>query len=229
MSQTASVTTAVTVTPIEAIKQSINISDALERYAGAKVGGGSYRDRMQICCPFHSDHSPSMTVYLDSNKCRCWTGSCPAHGHPNDQIDVVQMAEGISRTEAIHRLMKDLGLSTGDNTKKAVEKAQLAAAFEKECKKMIKYIEAFTNGIYIARNKAFDNVHSVDEMNAAWESEGDMISEMYRNNDRLMLYGWMLTEGNRKQKKDALSAMKAFQKEMIQIDRYEKESDAGNA
>lgn len=200
-------------TPIEAIKQSINISDALERYAGAKMSGRAARNRMQICCPFHDDRSPSMTVYLDTNKCRCWAGDCRAHGHVNDVIDVVMMSQGISRKEAVHTLLTDYGLSTGEGAKEAVKEARRLAAFDTECREALKVIHGMMDGIYISQRKAFEAVKTHEQMGRAWDKKGDMIARMYEMNNKLLLLEWALTDGDRGQKQSALEEVKALAEE----------------
>jgi hypothetical protein len=142
-------------TPIEAIKATLPITEALERYAGAKIDGRQRRDRLQIRCPFHKDHSPSMVVYLDTGKCHCFRGGCIAAAHSNDVIDVVQMSEGISRTEAVHRLLSDLGITTGRKTQTAVKQAQVSAELDRQCRAMLKAVRRLMDEMNFACVDAF--------------------------------------------------------------------------
>jgi DNA polymerase len=51
----------------------------------------------KILCPFHDDHTPSLTIYPDHFHCFV----CNAHG---DAIDWLMLSEGMTRREAVHHL-----------------------------------------------------------------------------------------------------------------------------
>ncbi|GGL58050.1 CHC2 zinc finger domain-containing protein [Sporolactobacillus putidus] len=205
------------VTPIQAIHSSITITEALERYAGAKINGRQYRNKMQIRCPFHQDNSPSMTVYLDSNKCRCWKGGCIANSHPNDQIDVVQMAEGISRQEAIHRLLTDLGINTGKDSKIAIEEAQRRAAIDADCREALKAIQKLKDEL----DFSFMDVFRKQYKPIDWGSDAmaDEVTGTYsRFYDRLQIAGFNLEAAeNEQEKRSALRAAGQITKEVKQV------------
>lgn len=206
-----------TITPIQAIHSSITIVEALERYAGAKMNGRQFRNKMQIRCPFHSDSNPSMTVYLDSNKCRCWKGGCIANSHPNDQIDVVQMAEGIGRQEAIHRLLMDLGINTGEDSKIAIEEAQRRAAIDTDCREMLKQVQMMADEM----DFAFIDVFRKYDKPIDWGSDAmaDEITGTYsRFYDRIQVSEFNLQAAeNEQEKRSALRAAGQIMKEVKQV------------
>jgi hypothetical protein len=93
---------------IHLIKDRLPIDEALSIYAGAKFNRDTTgRKRVNIICPFHHDNSPSMTVYMDSNKFRCHAGSC---GQAGDVIDVVCISQNVSTGEAIKIIKRDLNI-----------------------------------------------------------------------------------------------------------------------
>lgn len=197
---------------IQAIKNRLTITEGLERYAGAKIIGNAQRNRIQICCPFHDDRNPSMTVYLDSNKCRCYAGGCQASERSNDVIDVVQMAEGISSQEAIHRLMDDLGIVGKELTEEAFDQAQMRAVFDKECREALKVVHGLMDGIFISQRKAFHDVHSMEQMGKAWDKKGDTVAGMYKINNKLLLLEYELNNSDKGQKENALKEVRALMK-----------------
>lgn len=201
-------------TPIEMIKQALTVTDALERYAGAKM---LYRtgtsNRIQIRCPFHDDQNPSMTVYLDSNKCRCWSGSCIAHGQAYDQIDVVMMGQNLSRQEAIHTLLTDLHLSTGNNVQLAIVRAKAISEINDDCRMALKVVQdIMTNMDYIRSRLFIDVPHTPEAMAKAMSGDkADQLADMY-NNDymNLLILEDSLMNGDSKDKKNALEEVKAL-------------------
>lgn len=85
-------------TVFEVVKSSVDIQDAAERY-------GLQLDRKgKALCPFHSDHSPSMT--FKNGGYYCW--ACNAKG---DVISLVSRLTGARKPiEAVQLLNKDYGL-----------------------------------------------------------------------------------------------------------------------
>ena len=57
----------------------------------------SVSDSKMMCCPFHTDNTPSMKIYHDHYHCF----GCGAHG---DRIDWLMAIEKLSRAEALHLL-----------------------------------------------------------------------------------------------------------------------------
>lgn len=65
----------------------------IEDVLGTKIRSGF------IECPFHTDKTPSMKVYLSENRCHCF--SCGFHG---DVLDLVMKLENLSLPQAIKKL-----------------------------------------------------------------------------------------------------------------------------
>ncbi len=57
-------------------------------------------ERLEGCCPFHEDHTPSFNVYVESQRYCCF--GCGAQG---DVIDFVRALDGCSFAEAVQRLL----------------------------------------------------------------------------------------------------------------------------
>jgi hypothetical protein len=81
---------------IAAARQRHSLVDLLERHGIPVTGSGP---RHTARCPFHDDQSPSLSVYLDSNRYYCF--ACGARG---DTIALVQQLEGLNFREAVARL-----------------------------------------------------------------------------------------------------------------------------
>lgn len=92
---------------LERVKASIDIATSLEQYAGVQFRKNPQRvKKLSVSCPFHSDDSPSMVVFTDTDRFKCY--GCGAKG---DQIDAVALARGISIKAALEILQADLGIS----------------------------------------------------------------------------------------------------------------------
>ncbi|EMA6342211.1 CHC2 zinc finger domain-containing protein [Bacillus cytotoxicus] len=119
---------------IEQIKENISIIEALEQYTHVKVPNPNRRS-ISVRCPFHSDSSPSMAIYPNTNTFKCFTGC--NDGRVGDVIDVVRLAHHVDVKEAIATLAKDFGLQnpTAEEKRRLYKKRQrkkentLAAAF----------------------------------------------------------------------------------------------------
>ncbi|RAN91505.1 hypothetical protein B5P41_04610 [Bacillus sp. SRB_28] len=92
---------------IEQIKENISIVEVLEQYTHVKVPNPNRRS-ISVRCPFHSDGSPSMAIYPNTNTFKCFTGC--NDGRVGDVIDVVRLANSVDVKEAIVTLAKDFGL-----------------------------------------------------------------------------------------------------------------------
>lgn len=92
---------------IEQIKEDISIIEALEQYTHVKVSNPNRRS-ISVKCPFHSDSSPSMAIYPNTNTFKCFTGC--NDGRVGDVIDVVRLTHSVDVKEAIITLAKDFGL-----------------------------------------------------------------------------------------------------------------------
>ena len=54
-------------------------------------------------CLLHDDRTPSMQCFDDSQTVRCYSTNCPHHGKTIDVIDLVMLAGGTTKAEAIRR------------------------------------------------------------------------------------------------------------------------------
>lgn len=86
---------------IPRIKECFTIRDVIDRY-GLPVKRGF------ICCPFHSERTPSLKLY-QNNTWYCF--GCGAHG---DVIDFVSKMEGKTFSETMRSLAAELGLGTSE-------------------------------------------------------------------------------------------------------------------
>lgn len=102
---------------IEAIKERLTIQEVAERYTSIDFGRGrGVGNTISVRCPFHSDRSPSFTIWLDSNRWKCHAGC--GHG---DQIDLVGTALHIKNKEAIKLLADKLGLSNDEKEQQRIK------------------------------------------------------------------------------------------------------------
>ncbi len=111
----------VPVAVIEEIKERNNIVDLAENYVTLKRRGGTYVG----LCPFHSEKSPSFTVYPSSSSFYCY--GCGVGG---DIINFVMRIENLSYPEALTFLADRAGVTLpsfdlDDNEKKSVTRRRL--------------------------------------------------------------------------------------------------------
>lgn len=91
---------------IDEIKKRLSIVDALETYTNANLTKSkTFKKQFNICCPWHHDKTPSLTIYIKSNQWRCQAG-CGS----GDVINLVSKALSISNKETIKLLKKQLGI-----------------------------------------------------------------------------------------------------------------------
>ncbi|MEJ3740737.1 CHC2 zinc finger domain-containing protein [Bacillus tropicus] len=109
---------------IEQLKENISIVEALEQYTHVKVTNPNRRS-ISVRCPFHSDSSPSMAIYPNTNTFKCFTGC--NEGRVGDVIDVVRLAHSVDVKEAIITLVKDFGLQnpTAEENQKLYQKKKV--------------------------------------------------------------------------------------------------------
>lgn len=82
----------------------IDIVDVISTYLILKQRGNKYIAN----CPFHSEKTPSFTVYPETNTYHCY--GCGAHG---DAISFVQEKENLSFVEASQKLASEYNLEIG--------------------------------------------------------------------------------------------------------------------
>ncbi|WP_349768577.1 CHC2 zinc finger domain-containing protein [Priestia megaterium] len=128
------------------IKNTILITDVLDRYAGVTITGAkTTRKSFNISCPYHHDRNPSFTVYTETNTFFCWSGCC--NGRSGDVIDVVKLSRKVDTKEAIKILIYDYELKGPSNKqakewqKKRANRRQTAALQKQLNQKLISSID----------------------------------------------------------------------------------------
>ncbi|MDO6848751.1 CHC2 zinc finger domain-containing protein [Priestia megaterium] len=128
------------------IKNTILITDVLDRYAGVTITGAkTTRKSFNISCPYHHDRNPSFTVYTETNTFFCWSGCC--NGRSGDVIDVVKLSRKVDTKEAIKILIYDYELKRPGNKqakewqKKRANRRQTAALQKQLNQKLISSID----------------------------------------------------------------------------------------
>ena len=92
------------------IKRKVDIVDIIGDYLPLVKKGKNY----WAVCPFHDDHSPSMSISSDRQMYKCFT--C---GEGGDVFRFIQNYEKISYAEAVNKVAKKLGINFKiENTKK---------------------------------------------------------------------------------------------------------------
>lgn len=106
---------------IDRIKDSNRIEDIMRQYVSLKRSGRCYK----CLCPFHSERTPSCTVYPDNGSFYCY--GCGAGG---DVITFTMKIENLDYIEAIKELAQKAGISLpedGLNDRAAENKKRLLA------------------------------------------------------------------------------------------------------
>lgn len=102
-------------TVIEEIKLRANIEDVISSYVALKRAGSNY----QGLCPFHSEKSPSFTVFPGTSSFYCF--GCGAGG---DVVHFVRRAENMDYPSAVEFLAKRLGIPITLDKKEQAENAR---------------------------------------------------------------------------------------------------------
>lgn len=92
-----------------AIQKKLNIVDVISNYITLEKKGRNYVAK----CPFHDDHSPSLTVSPEKQIYKCFV--C---GEAGNAFDFVKNYEHISFMEAVKTLAESVGIQVGINVKK---------------------------------------------------------------------------------------------------------------
>lgn len=93
---------------IEEIKYRCSIEDVISRYVNLKRAGSN----MNGLCPFHSEKTPSFTVFRDTRSFYCF--GCGAGG---DVISFVMRAENLEYREAVEMLAQQVGITIPEDKK----------------------------------------------------------------------------------------------------------------
>jgi DNA primase len=89
---------------IEALKDAVRIEDVAAGYGAFRLTGDG-RLLGRCVAPDHEDRTPSMTVYTDDQRFKCY--GCGEHG---DVVDLVRLAEGGEIWEAMVSLSTRYGV-----------------------------------------------------------------------------------------------------------------------
>ena len=101
---------------INAIRKNCNIVDIISSYIPVTLKGKDYK----CVCPFHDDHSPSMSISTSKQIYKCF--SCGAAGNV---FTFVENYENVSFIEAVRIVADKIGYNlTGSIKKEAVLKYQ---------------------------------------------------------------------------------------------------------
>ncbi|MEH7610768.1 CHC2 zinc finger domain-containing protein [Gottfriedia acidiceleris] len=117
---------------IDIIKNTISIEEVLEKYTNLNFTKlKSNRKSYNIHCPFHQDRNPSLTIYKETNKFRCWSGC--NNGKTGDVIDIVKLLLNIDTHAAIEKLIFDYDLKNQNinqvkGLRERKEKSKITAA-----------------------------------------------------------------------------------------------------
>lgn len=122
---------------IQSIRESVTAKQAAELY-GLKFD----RRGLKAVCPWHNDHSPSLS--FKGSRCKCF--ACSNGG---DSVDLTAQIFGIPIQDAAERLQKDFGVGVElDKSSRARAKAQQRArerAAEAERKRYIRLCDRERN------------------------------------------------------------------------------------
>lgn len=92
---------------LEAVKEAVRIEAVAQDYGEFKLAG-SERLLGRCVSPHHEDRTPSLTIFTNEQRFKCFGIGCRAHG---DVLDLVQLAEGCELWEAMMILSTRFGIS----------------------------------------------------------------------------------------------------------------------
>ncbi len=102
---------------LEEVKRRNHITDVVSRFVPLKRAGSN----MVGCCPFHSEKTPSFTVFPGTESYYCF--GCGAGG---DAITFVMQSEGLEYRDAVEQLAKAAGIPLEEEPRPLGEPAQPA-------------------------------------------------------------------------------------------------------
>ena len=112
------------------IKNSLSIVKVLSTYSLTP-------DRnKRINCPFHSDKTPSMQVYPETNTVYCFSSNCKLHGKAIDQIDFIMHKENCTKHEAILKAKELLNYSPNSKQMNQSQEQSLSEIFNQQRKSL---------------------------------------------------------------------------------------------
>ncbi len=121
---------------IQDIKERLTLQQVLSHY-NLKPDRNS-----RLCCPFHSDKTPSLQVYHETNTVYCFSSNCKTHGKSLDVIDFIMHKGNVNKHEAIEKA-KELCGGNASNIKQANSTTQVKPNTEL----LTKLFKSFQNGL----------------------------------------------------------------------------------
>ena len=185
---------------VEKVKQSTSIVSVLSRQLELRRSGSLY----EASCPFHSERTPSLKVYADSDDPHYHCYGCSAHG---DVIDFVKEIEHLSFWQAVEKLAGEAGISIPPSVKGVTQLHRNAGLTVEELARVKKLDIAFLNSLGV-RNAKHNNAPAVVIPHPNERSE--VASRLYRvsltqeprflwgSGNKAILYGLNRIAGARK-------------------------------
>lgn len=156
---------------IELVKESVSIEEMLDFYFGIDLSAAKGRKTKFICCPFHSEKTPSFAVTPSLNKFQCFGCGCKG-----DSITLVSLQKNVKQTRAAYIIAEDFKL-LGNADQQLKNKISLTVEDKQE-------LQEFFNSERTTFNFLSDFKRMIDEIiKNRIQSEKDM--ELYG-----YLYHW---------------------------------------
>jgi hypothetical protein len=105
---------------LEAVKDGARIELVAQDYGEFKLAG-SGRLLGRCVSPGHEDRTPSLTIFTDEQRFKCFGIGCEAHG---DVLDLVQLAEGCELWEAMMVIATRYGIELPARSESWFDKQQ---------------------------------------------------------------------------------------------------------
>ncbi len=181
---------------IETIKERVSITELLSHYGLTVDRNGFTR------CPFHQEKTPSMKVYVNDNRVKCF--GC---GVSSDQIDFVARMNRCNVPDAIRYLGEvfhlelDRKLTKSEKRKLAKERAERErekkrkekyAAYKKETEQKLLRIKTIADNLYNKNVKVVNELMREDELTALLITVAAIVKrmeELYLNLNGLAIGG----------------------------------------
>lgn len=155
------------------------IEEVIGKYAKIQSG--------KACCPIHSENTPSLAIYPESDSWFCY-GACSSGG---DSIEFLKMVNGYSFNEAVEELKEITGLSKEEVLEKketqTTKLSEVPALPIEDVKAFIKSVGYTANGYRGIRDdicRFYGHVTKLDD-------SGNVLARYYpETNDKGQVSGW---------------------------------------
>ncbi len=159
---------------IEAVKEGSRIEVVAQDY-GEFTLAGSGRLRGRCVSPSHEDRTPSLTIFTEEQRYKCFGIGCGEHG---DVLDLVMLAEGCELWEAMMTLSTRYGIPLPERPpswfRKQERQAPSRAAVE-QTRKNIYRRRLFKHLILPTINHIEDEEEHDRELERAWTDFQEML------------------------------------------------------